>query len=190
VGFPERVETDRLVLRRPREPDRDAWLEILGDPAVWRALQPGLEPDPRYALERFEHHREHWRRHGFGLWIVEDAATRAIAGYTGPAHPNFAPELAGEVEIGWTLRRPFWGRGLAGEAAAAAVDAAFAHLGVDRVIALVAADNRRSLGVARRLGMRHERDVPHPSGQVLGVLALSRDAGGAPAVARGAVQAH
>jgi RimJ/RimL family protein N-acetyltransferase len=187
MPFPERVETERLVLRRLEQGDRGAWIGIWSDPAVWGALQPGSRPDPGHALERFEHHREHWTRHGFGLWLVEDRATRTIAGWCGAAHPASVPELADEVEIGWTLRRPFWGRGLAGEAAACAVEAAFANLGVDHVIALVAPGNLRSLRVADRLGMRHDRDVTYPAtGETLGVLVLSGDAPGAPAAARGA----
>jgi RimJ/RimL family protein N-acetyltransferase len=175
VDYPERAETDRLVLRRPRDRDRGAWLGIWTDPAVWAALMPGRGPDPGFALARFEHHLDHWGRHGFGLWLAEERATRTIAGWCGAAHPDFVPELAHEVEIGWTLRRPFWGRGLASEGAAAAVDAAFAHLQVERVIALVGARNHRSLRVAERLGTRHDRDVLHPpSGELLGVYALSR----------------
>jgi RimJ/RimL family protein N-acetyltransferase len=161
VSLPERVETERLVLRRPRGSDRGAWLGIWGDPSVWRALRPDLGPDPRHALARFEHHLDHWGRYGFGLWLAEERATRTIAGWCGPAHPHFVPELADEVEIGWTFRRPFWGRGLASEAAGAAVAAAFEHLELERVIALVDTTNGRSRRVAERLGMavREERDL-------------------------------
>jgi RimJ/RimL family protein N-acetyltransferase len=185
VAFPERIETERLVLRRPRPDDRGAWLGIWGDPAVWRSLRPELGPDPGFALSRFEHHLDHWTSHGFGLWLAEERATRMIAGWTGPAHPEFVPELAGEVEIGWTYRRPFWGRGLALEAASAAVGTAFAHLPPERVIALVDATNVRSQRVAARLGMRHFTTVEHPEARVpVGVYALSRDAAGAPPAAR------
>ena len=186
MDFPDRVTTDRLVLRRPRGSDRGAWLGIWGDPSVWRALRPGLGPDPRFALARFEHHLAHWERHGFGLWLAEERATRTIAGWTGPAHPLFVPELAGEVEIGWTYRRPYWGHGLAFEAASAAVEAAFAHLPVERVIALVDATNVRSQRVASRLGMRPFKTVQHPEARVpvsVYELRASRDAAGEPAAA-------
>jgi RimJ/RimL family protein N-acetyltransferase len=166
MGFPQRLETDRLLLRRPRASDRGAWLGIWGDPSVWRALRPGRGPDPAFALARFEHHLGHWERHGFGLLLAEDRATRTIAGWTGPAHPLFVPELADEVEIGWTYRRPFWGRGLATEGAAAAIEAAFAHLTVERVIALVDATNVSSQRVAARLGMRRFTTVEHPEARV------------------------
>jgi RimJ/RimL family protein N-acetyltransferase len=186
VAFPERAETDRLVLRRPRPDDREAWLGIWADPAVWRALRPDLGPDREHALGRFEHHLDHWERHGFGLWLAEESVAGEIAGWCGPAHPLFVPQLADEVEVGWTLRRPFWGRGLAFEAATTAVSTAFSHLDVERLIALIDATNERSRRVAARLGMRQVETVQHPEALVeVGVYALSGAAGDAPADARG-----
>lgn len=191
MSLPERVETERLALRRPRGSDRGAWLGIWGDPSVWRALRPDLGPDPRHALARFEHHLDHWRRYGFGLWLAEERATRTIAGWCGPAHPDFVPELADEVEIGWTFRRPFWGRGLASEAAGAGVAAAFEHLELERVIALVDTTNGRSRRVAERLGMRRFATVDHPEARVpVAVYELSRDAAGEAPAARGDARAR
>ena len=185
MPFPERAETERLVLRRPRPGDRDAWLAIWADPAVWRALRPDLGPDPDHALGRFEHHLGHWERHGFGLWLAEERGSGEVAGWCGPAHPLFVPQLADEVEVGWTLRRPFWGRGLAFEAATTAVSTAFAHLEAERLIALVDATNERSQRVAARLGMRQVDTVEHPEALVeVGVYALSRDAAAAPSAGR------
>jgi RimJ/RimL family protein N-acetyltransferase len=66
------------------------------------------------------------------------------------------------MEIGWTLRRPFWGLGLASEGAAAAVTTAFAHLVLDEVISLINPANARSISVAERLGMSAARDVRRP----------------------------
>jgi RimJ/RimL family protein N-acetyltransferase len=166
VAFPERVETERLVLRRWRERDRGAWLAIWSDPTVWRALRPDLGPDSPHALARFDHHLRHWSDHGFGLWALEDRASRTIGGWAGAAHPTFVPELAEEVEVGWTLRAPYRGRGLATEGAAAALAAAFEHLDVGRVVALVERSNRPSARVARRLGMRAGGTVHHPEAGV------------------------
>jgi RimJ/RimL family protein N-acetyltransferase len=60
------------------------------------------------------------------------------------------------LEVGWTLRRDFWGRGYATEAAQVALDYAFDRLGQTRVISLIQPDNRASIAVALRLGMRFE----------------------------------
>jgi RimJ/RimL family protein N-acetyltransferase len=165
TGFPERVETERLVLRRWLDGDRDAVLGIWADPDVWRAIGPGavgLPFDAEYPSSRFRHHLSHWERYGFGLWLAEPRESGEVAGWVGAAHPDFLPDLADAVEIGWTLRRPFWGRGLASEAAAAAAEAAFAHLALDEVVSLIGPTNTRSMAVAERLGMSPDRDACRP----------------------------
>jgi RimJ/RimL family protein N-acetyltransferase len=176
VSFPETLETDRLVLRRLRAADSDAIAAIWSDADVWRALRPDSPLDPAFGLTRLDHHLRHWREHGFGLWIAQTSWDGEIAGWVGPAHPDRVPELAEAVEIGWTLRRPFWGRGLASEGAAAAVTAAFAHLEIDEVMSLIHRSNGRSLAVAGRLGMRHVRDLHHPQIGDLRVHAVTRAA--------------
>src|SRR4051794_22516592 len=130
MHFPERVETGRLILRRWRAEDAEAWAAVWSDPAVASSLRPGAPLDPAHAQERHRHDLDHWRRHGFGLWAAEDRASREVAGWVGPSHPTFAPEVAAEVEIGWALLSGFRGRGLATEGAGAAIRAAFEHLGV------------------------------------------------------------
>ncbi|MDP8943119.1 MAG: GNAT family N-acetyltransferase, partial [Actinomycetota bacterium] len=174
MGFPETLCTPRLTLRRWREEHVEAMAAVWGDPDVWRALRPGEQFDPEFAAGRAELHVRHWHEHGFGLWVVEERASGELAGWVGPWHPTFVPELADRIEIGWTLRRPFWGRGLAVEGAEAAVAAAFSHLGVDEVISLIYPGNRRSIAVARRLGMGPGRVVRHPGiGQDLRIYALT-----------------
>ena len=132
MAFPEIVRTSRLTLRRWQEEHVEAMTAVWADPEVWGALRPGEPFDPAFAASRAELHVRHWHEHGFGLWVVEERASGELAGWVGPWHPTFVPELADRVEIGWTLRRPFWGRGLATEGAEAAVAAAFSHLAVGR----------------------------------------------------------
>jgi RimJ/RimL family protein N-acetyltransferase len=87
------------------------------------------------------------------------------------------PELAEAAEIGWTLRRPFRGQGLASEGAAAAVQSTFAHADLDEVISLINPANVRSISVAERLGMSPVRDIRRPdTDEVLRVYGLSRSA--------------
>jgi RimJ/RimL family protein N-acetyltransferase len=175
---PEYLETERLVLRRWREDDREAVVDIWADPDVWRAIGPGvmgMRFDADYAASRFEHHLDHWEQYGFGLWLAQERASGEVAGWVGAAHPTYVPELAVAVEIGWTLRRPFWGLGLASEGAAAAVKTAFAHLVLDEAISLINPANARSIAVAERLGMSTARDVQRPdTSEVLRVYRVGR----------------
>jgi RimJ/RimL family protein N-acetyltransferase len=176
--FPEHLETERLVLRRWREDDREAVVDIWADPDVWRAIGPGvmgMRFEAAYAAGRLEHHLDHWEQYGFGLWLAQERVSGQVAGWVGAAHPTYVPELAGAVEIGWTLRRPFWGLGLASEGATAAVKTVFAHLVLDEVISLINPANARSISVAERLGMSTARDVRRPDTfEVLRIYRLGR----------------
>jgi RimJ/RimL family protein N-acetyltransferase len=131
---------------------------------VWSALRPGDAPDSAAtAAASFERQLDHWDRHGFGLWAAIPRDGDEIAGWIGAWHPELVPELAFEIEIVWTLRRRFWGRGLATEGALAAVEAASTHLDPPRLISLIHPSNHNSLGVAGRLGMRAAGSVVHPA---------------------------
>jgi RimJ/RimL family protein N-acetyltransferase len=140
-------------------------MDIWGDPDVWRAIGPGVTGLPfaaGYAGSRFRHHLRHWERFGFGLWLAQPREGDEVAGWVGAARPTYLPDLADAVEIAWTLRRPFWGQGLASEGAAAAAEAAFRHLALDEVVSLINPGNARSIAVAERLGMSPDREVRRP----------------------------
>ena len=68
-----------------------------------------------------------------------------------------AVEGVPEVELGWIVRRPHWGRGIATEAATAWRDHAFDVLALDRIVSMVSERNPASRRVAEKLGMTVER---------------------------------
>lgn len=175
MPYPERVETERLILRRWLHGDAAAMEAIWSEPEVWDSLQPHRPFDSQQWRSMLERHLRHWDTHGFGLWAVTTPTEPQPIGWIGASHPTFVPELAGEVEIGWTLRPAVWGMGLATEGATAAIEATFAELSNDRVVSLIHPQNERSMAVARRLGMSRAGEATPPDlGQPLILYALSR----------------
>jgi RimJ/RimL family protein N-acetyltransferase len=156
--------TARLRLRAWRDDDASALGAINADPLVGRYLDSPLDDDSGAAfLNRL---REHWARHGWGHFALEERAPAdaepRLLGFAGVAYPTFMAELAHRPEIGWRLDSAVWGRGFATEAARAARAHAFEQLGLDELIAIIHPDNARSLRVAEKLGMTIERQAPHP----------------------------
>jgi RimJ/RimL family protein N-acetyltransferase len=154
------LETARLVLRVPCREDFEAWAALGGDEQATRHIG-GVQT-------RFESWNRllsaigSWHVLGFGAFSVIRKADRQWVGRVGPLRPEGWPG----TEIGWTLAREAWGNGYATEAAIAATDWAFAHLGWSEIIHCIAPDNLPSQAVARRLGSvkRGQATLPAPYG--------------------------
>jgi RimJ/RimL family protein N-acetyltransferase len=173
VAAEDVVETERLLLRRWRAEDRAPFAAINADPEVMRfigtgrVLGRGLSDD---LIDRFE--RE-WEQSGFGLWAVQWRGGEELLGFCGLTAPAFLPGLLPAAEVGWRLARGAWGRGVATEAARAALAFGFGPLGMREIVAVVAPENTRSLRVAEKLGMTPRADRLHAAmGRRVRVLGL------------------
>jgi RimJ/RimL family protein N-acetyltransferase len=175
MDYPEEIETERLTLRRWREDDAQAYAAIWADPDVWQSLAGGSDADPaEVAREALARQLHHWANRGFGLWAAIPDDADGPVGWIGAWRQQVAPALDGEIEIGWSLRRPWWHRGLATEGALLAMDTAFEHLDPPRVISLIHPQNERSAAVALRLGMTHVSETLNRDGIPLRVFARDR----------------
>jgi RimJ/RimL family protein N-acetyltransferase len=154
----EQLLTPRLRLRHWREGDLDAMARINADREVMRWIGDGSAFDRSTTAAEIEAFHQMWRRHGVGRFAVEVRSTGELAGFTGMAIPADVPDVMPAVEIGWRFGRAFWGRGLATEAAAAALEFA-ATAGLDRIVAVHVVGNDASARVMRKLGMRFDRET-------------------------------
>ncbi|KUN40842.1 acetyltransferase [Streptomyces longwoodensis] len=149
---------------------------VNGDPEVMRWIRDGRVLDERQTRARIRAWEHEWESRGFGLFAVEVRATGELAGLTGLSVPGYLPEVLPAVEVGWRLGRPHWGRGLATEAAAAAVRFGFEECGLQRIVSIAQAGNDASRRVMAKLGMRPVLETVHPDlGRPVRVFALSSD---------------
>ncbi len=147
TSIPE-LRTEHLLLRGFREGDLDDWAAICADAKVMRWIGHERGMDRGQAWRDMALHLGHWELRGYGSFAVEELESGRVVGRVGPWEPEGWPEL----EVGWTIGRPWWGRGYAPEAARASAWWAFEQLGVDSVISLIAEDNEQSQRVAEKLG--------------------------------------
>jgi RimJ/RimL family protein N-acetyltransferase len=154
------VNTDRLLMRRWRDCDREPFAALNADPETMRFFPAVLDRAASDALvDRIE---ARFDELGYGLWALEIRATGEFIGFTGlNPMPDDVPG-AGGIEVGWRLARHAWHRGYATEAARAAVGAAFGGAGLAEVWSMTAVLNEPSRAVMRRLGMTQVATFDHP----------------------------
>lgn len=168
----EELGTARLRLRDWRQDDLEPLSAIYADPEVMKFIGDGSVRNREETEAGLALIRRNWADHGFGLFAVELRDTGELAGWVGLAVPHFLPA----VEIGWRLGKPFWGRGIATEAAREVLRFGFEAAGLDRVVSICHVDNHASARVMTKLGLRQERLTTVPGhGRPVRVLALARD---------------
>jgi len=164
------LETERLLLRKPRREDAPALEPLLRDPEVMRFIG-GATDEP--ALDVIRRWLDRWAVNGVGHFFLlrrDDGRFVGRVGYVvwdtriwrnctvAEAGPHARPEL------GWALARDHWGHGYATEAALAVRDWGRAHAGVAQLISLIHPDNVTSQRVAERLGCERRGAVVLESG--------------------------
>ena len=151
--------TKRLSATRLGAVDLDALYAMHRDPAVMATLG-GVRSDERtraYLAQNIEH----WREHGFGVWIFRDPVTGAFVGRGGLRHVVL--EGQSEIEVTYALVRDAWGQGFATEIAAACLDVGFRLLGLQDIVAFALPGNTASRRVMEKVGFAYERDIIHDS---------------------------
>ncbi|WP_458248190.1 GNAT family N-acetyltransferase [Streptomyces sp. MAI_2237] len=170
------LETPRLLLRRWREDDAAPMAAVNADPEVMRWIGDGSVRDARQTRLGIEAIEREWDARGFGLFAVEIRSTGELAGFTGLSVPDFMPELLPAVEVGWRLGRSHWGRGLATEAARAAVRFGFEELRLERIVSVAQVGNGASERIMAKLGMHIVQEAVDPGcGRRVRVFSLSCD---------------
>ncbi|MGX9965961.1 GNAT family N-acetyltransferase [Roseomonas sp. F4] len=144
------LETARLRLRPHSVQDFDQLVVLWADPEVTRHI--GGRPFTREeSWARMLRYAGLWPLCGFGYWAVEDRASGQYLGDVGFAdfQRDMNPPAPALPEIGWVLAPHAHGRGVATEAATAALD----WLGRD-CFCIIAPEHTASLRVAGKLGFR------------------------------------
>jgi ribosomal-protein-alanine N-acetyltransferase len=150
------IETKRLILRDLSADDLPAYESMYANPEVTRFLA-GAPLYPEGVHDWLERRLASNADGSSAMRTIFERATGDFVGRCGLL--TWDIDGRREIEIGYALARPHWGKGYATEAATAVRDDALHRLGHRRLISLILVGNERSIHVAERLGMRYERDL-------------------------------
>ena len=150
------LETPRLKLRYFTIRDREALIPILSDAEVMRYSIIGVH-DRQQIRQFIEQRLLSYLEYGFGLYAIVYKPNSELIGYCGFFIQ--AIEQQKEVEVGYRLAKQYWGRGLGTEAAKATLEYGRQRFNFQRFICLIDPKNVRSLNVAKKLGMKREKQL-------------------------------
>lgn len=149
--LPEEISTKQLTLRTFRSDDASALHAYLQDSDMGRYLEgPETPPTETETAQIIARHRSVDRAQR-NVWAitVNDLVVGAIS-------INF--EKAQRIaEIGYSVRKEFWGQGIATESVMVVIDSAFdTYPDLQRIQANIHPQNEGSIRVVTRVGMTYE----------------------------------
>ena len=170
----ERIETARLVLRKPTSADAEnVFHGYSSDPEVTRLLGWPRHRSIEQTRLFLTYSEAEWQRWPAGPYLIESRASRRLLGSTGLA---FETSLV--AATGYVLAKDAWGCGYATEALGAIVGVA-RDLGIQRLYALCHPGHPASVRVLEKCGFEREGLLSHEfpnlgSGQPEDCLCYSR----------------
>jgi len=152
------LETERLTLRAPCMGDFETYAAFKASDRSKYAGGPLSRSDAWKSLAIV---LGHWQLCGYGMWHAEEKTSGKLVGRFG----FFNPEGWLGRELAWLVFDGFEGKGYAYEASAFLLGYAYNTQGWESLISTIAADNTRSIALAKRLGAHYQQDWISPSGK-------------------------
>lgn len=147
MGFA--IATQRLTLRPFQAEDVPALFTILSEPNIMQYFPTPTTPDLARVEKIVAGQIEAWEKHQRTFWALEWQANGILIGWCGL---QYLPET-GETEVGYLLAQPWWGRGIATEAARCSVAYGFDELALNLIIGITHPQNTASQNVLRKAGL-------------------------------------
>ena len=147
------METERLVLRRYAEQDKEDFINLFTDAAVMKYVGDGVLTEAR-AEAFWQKLFEKLYPQGFNIWAI---FTKEDLHYVGHAGIYPRPMRKEDWEFVYFLNRNSWGKGYATEIARRIIEYGIEELNLPVVYATVDEVHSASIRVLEKAGMKFER---------------------------------
>ena len=148
------AETERTILREILPTDIDGLFELDSDPEVHRYLGNKPVADQNQIIDVINFIRQQYVDNGIGRWAIIDKKTKDFIGWTGL---KFVTDLTNKhknyYDLGYRLKKKYWGQGIATETAFASLDYAFNKLNANEVYAMADCQNDGSNKILKKVGL-------------------------------------
>ena len=161
------AETERLVLRELLLSDAEGMFELDRDKEVHRYLGNKPIKTIQQSIDIITFVQKQYIDNGIGRWAVIEKETNEFIGWSGLKlvqekinnHVNY-------YDMGYRLRRKFWGHGIATETSIIARDYGFQQLKLKEIYGTADSQNIASKIVLQKIGLKYIETFHHNNMQL------------------------
>jgi [ribosomal protein S5]-alanine N-acetyltransferase len=176
----DRIESERLILRRIEQPDFEFFARVHADPLVARYIGTGRARSVQETHALLEAFCETYKDLQLGPLAVLRKSDGVLIGRCGLSDMAVEVQTASEKlprvwfqrsqvpsntnvifeqELGYTFDRAYWGQGFASEAAARVFEYRSSRMPFRRIVSVIHPDNGPSIKIAKKCGACQEDSV-------------------------------
>jgi ribosomal-protein-alanine N-acetyltransferase len=151
------IDTERLYFRKFEYSDLPKLIEHRSDPDVARYLGGTRRQNPDELAKRIQFYIDCYDKYGFGMCPMFWKETGDMIGAAG-IQPL---EDTGLIEVGYSIVKSHWGRGIGTEAAKGWMEFGFNNFNLDSIVAVAVVANIASRRIMEKLGMEYKKTEVH-----------------------------
>lgn len=143
------LETERLLLKKMSDEDFDDIAQMLQNPQVMYAWEHDFSDKDVY--DWIQKNMHYYEEYGYAYFLAYEKTRNTPIGQIALLQDRV--NGTDYIEVGYIIKKEYWGHGYSKEGAQGLIDYAFEHLKAPEVIAEIRPGNLWSRNVAQSLGM-------------------------------------
>lgn len=148
------IETERLLIRDIEAYDTQGIFELDSDPEVHEFLGKKPIKTIEEAKQAIDYIRAQYDKNGIGRWAIIDKKTEDFIGWTGLKYEQELRKEFSYYDIGYRLRKKYWGLGIATETAVESLKYGFNKLDLKEIGAAADIHHVASNKILKKIGLK------------------------------------
>ena len=148
------IETDRLIIRDLEKYDSNGIFELDSDPDVHEYLGKKPMKTIEEADQVIDFIRNQYIDNGIGRWAIIDKKTDDFIGWTGLKYEQGLRKDFSYYDLGYRLKKKYWGKGIATETAIESLKYGFEKLDLKEIGAAADINHLTSNKILKKIGLK------------------------------------
>lgn len=148
------IETERLLIRDLEAYDVDGMFELDSDADVHKYLGKKPIKTKEEAKQVIAYIRNQYIENGIGRWAIIEKKTNDFIGWTGLKYEKLLRKEFNYYDLGYRLRKKYWGKGIATETAIESLKYGFEKLDLKEIGAAADIDHLASNKILKKVGLQ------------------------------------